>query len=125
MLWLVAAGGAAGSVSRYLLGGALGRLSPAFPAGTLTVNVLGSLAIGVVLQWAQANPTSSGPWRALLAAGFCGGFTTFSTFSAETVTLLEQGEAGKALLYAALSVLLCAAATFAGFALTRRWLGAA
>jgi CrcB protein len=120
MLWLVAAGGAAGSVARVLLGGALARPATGLPLGTLAVNVLGSFAIGVVLRWTTAQGGSADPWRALLASGFCGGFTTFSTFSAETAALLEQGDYRQAALYATLSVAACVLATFIGFLLARR-----
>jgi CrcB protein len=112
----IALGGAVGSVARWLLGLALQRLTPGFPVGTLLVNVTGSFALGVVARavWLDASPVL----RAGLAIGVCGGFTTFSTFSLEMLTLLERGFPGRAALYAMLSVLLSLAAVAAGVHLT-------
>jgi CrcB protein len=116
ILFLIALGGAAGSVLRYLLGGRVQHFAPhGFPVGTLTVNVLGCLVIGVLTQ-IFLNMETPGEWRGLLVVGFCGGFTTFSTFSIETVGLIEGGEYGRAATYVAGSVLLCIMATFAGMA---------
>ncbi len=112
---LVAAGGAAGSVARYLVGVAAAGLAAHFPWATLAVNVAGSFALGLVLG---ALPPG-GPGRLLLGTGFCGGFTTFSAFSAEALALAERGAAGRAAAYAALSVGLGAAAALAGAALGR------
>ena len=103
----VGAGGAAGSVVRYLLAGNLmaGCTWCGFPAGTFAVNALGSLLIGLL-----AGAAGSSAWlMRLLAVGFCGGFTTFSAFSAETVRLLRDGQYGPAALYAGLSVGVCTA----------------
>jgi CrcB protein len=116
ILILIALGGAAGSVLRYLLGGRVQHFAPhGFPVGTLTVNVLGCLLIGVLTR-IFLNMETPGEWRALLVVGFCGGFTTFSTFSIETVGLIEGGEYARAAAYIAGSVLLCIMATFAGMA---------
>ncbi len=116
ILFLIALGGAAGSVLRYLLGGRVQHFAPhGFPVGTLTVNVLGCLLIGVLARF-FLNMQTAGEWRALLIVGFCGGFTTFSTFSIETVGLIEGGEYARAGTYIAGSVLLCITATFAGMA---------
>jgi CrcB protein len=116
ILFLIALGGAAGSVFRYLIGGRVQHFAPhGYPIGTLTVNVLGCLLIGVLAR-AFLNMQTTGEWRALLMVGFCGGFTTFSTFSLETVGLLEGGEYARAATYIAGSVLLCIMATFAGIA---------
>ena len=116
ILFLIALGGAAGSVLRYLLGGRVQHFAPhGFPVGTLTVNVLGCLLIGILARlFLNAQP--AGEWRALLVVGFCGGFTTFSTFSIETVGLIDGGEYARAATYIAGSVLLCIMATFAGMA---------
>ena len=108
----VAVGGATGSVLRYLVGTALSRTAGAFPTGTLLVNVLGSFAIGVLLRTTADGSVA----RLALAVGVCGGFTTFSAFSAETVTLLQEGRTSRALAYVAASMLLSVAATAAGFA---------
>ena len=118
ILW-IALGGAAGSVLRYLVGGAVQRASgAAFPLGTLVVNVTGCFLIGVLAQHymnTQVHPSM----RALLITGFCGGYTTFSAFSLETTGLVQGGEYGKAAAYILLSFAVSLAATFAGFAAAR------
>jgi CrcB protein len=119
MLIWIAIGGAAGSVLRYLLGGAVQRFSArGFPVGTLTVNVLGCLLIGVLIQKFTHQQTSPG-MRAALIVGFCGGFTTFSTFSSETIGLIQGGEIQTAIVYSVLSVLLCLSATWLGLLVAR------
>ena len=116
MLAWIAVGGAAGSVLRYLVGGALQRAGGlSFPLGTLAVNVIGGLIIGALTQH-YMNMQTSPVMRAALITGFCGGFTTFSAFSIETVGLLEGGEYAKAAVYIVLSVSLSIAAAFAGIA---------
>jgi CrcB protein len=116
ILFLIALGGAAGSVLRYMVGGTIQRLSPSgFPVGTLFVNVVGCFLIGVFVRFLLHMQTSL-EMRALLVVGFCGGFTTFSTFSIETVGLIEGGEYARAATYISGSVLLCITATFAGMA---------
>lgn len=116
----VAVGGALGSVARYLVGTLVqARAGAGFPVGTLLVNVTGSLLIGVLMRWATAGSAIGPEMRVLLVTGICGGYTTFSTFSYETVALLEDGEHARALLYVVLSVALSLAATAAGFALAR------
>ena len=113
---LIALGGAAGSLLRYFLGGVVqARSASGFPIGTMVVNISGCLLIGVLVRQFM-NMQLSQDLRALLIVGFCGGFTTFSTFSAETLTLVEGGEYARATLYVALSVTLCLLATFAGMA---------
>src|SRR3982074_102608 len=114
--FLIALGGAAGSLLRYLVGGIVQRTSPSgFPVGTLFVNVVGCFLIGVFVRFFLHMQRSPGI-RALLVVGFCGGFTTFSTFSIETVGLIEGGEYARAATYIGGSVLLCIVATFAGMA---------
>jgi fluoride exporter len=116
---LIAVGGAAGSVFRYLIGGAVQRMSAGgFPVGTMFVNVSGCFLIGVLLRQ-FLNMQVSPELRAFLIVGFCGGFTTFSTFSAETLGLIEGGEYARATGYVILSVSLCLAATFAGMTVMR------
>ena len=120
MLLYVALGSAIGGVSRYLLGGLVQRLlDTTFPAGTLLVNISGSFLLGAILRYALETPTLSPEVRALLTIGFCGGYTTFSTFSYETVALLEDGEWTRAGLYVGASVLLSLVGTFLGFAVAR------
>lgn len=122
-LLAVAAGGALGSVSRYLLAGAVQSwFGLAFPAGTLAVNVLGCLAIGVFLG-ALEGPGAPGPTaRLLLVTGFLGGFTTYSTYSAEAVGLLQAKGPGYFLLYVGAHLVLGLGATAASLGAVR-WLG--
>lgn len=120
MLIYVAIGSALGGVSRYLVGGFVHRLlDTTFPAGTLLINVSGSFLLGVILRYAVETPTLTPEVRALLTVGFCGGYTTFSTFSYETVALLKDGEWTRAGLYITASVLLSVLGTMLGFALAR------
>jgi CrcB protein len=119
MLFAIAAGGAAGSVLRYLVSQWFLRQGGAFPFGTLTVNVVGCLFIGLLAR-AFSTPGSDPVLRAALTIGFCGGFTTFSTFGAEVITLVEEGRAALAALYVAASVLAGLLATVAGLSLGQR-----
>ncbi|MBO0359435.1 fluoride efflux transporter CrcB [Hymenobacter sp. BT186] len=117
---LIAFGGGMGSVCRYYGQLLVARyLAHPFPLGTLLVNVLGCLLIGLFYAAAERGTIASPELRLLLTTGFCGGFTTFSTFSYETITLLENGQYGLVLLYVVGSVLLGLLATFAGVALVR------
>ena len=90
---LVAFGGLVGSVARYWLSGVVQRLAGgSFPAGTLVVNVLGSFLVALVMALSLERGVIGPNLRLLLTIGFCGGFTTMSTFSYETVALLRDGE---------------------------------
>jgi CrcB protein len=121
MLLYVALGSAIGGVSRYLLGGLVQRmLDTTFPAGTLLVNVTGSFLLGAIIRYALETPSLTPEVRAFLTIGFCGGYTTFSTFSYETMALLEDGEWSRAGVYITASVLLSLVATFLGLALARQ-----
>ncbi len=114
MVWLaVALAGAAGSVSRYGVGLMLQRLPIAFPVGTLIVNVLGAFLIGLFARWLN-TPSLDPVWRISLTVGFCGGFTTFSTFSAELIALAQEGKVARAAVYVVLSVSLAVIATLLG-----------
>jgi CrcB protein len=120
MLLYIALGSAIGGVSRYLLGGLIQRLlDTTFPAGTLLVNISGSFLLGAILRYAIDTPTLSPEVRALLTIGFCGGYTTFSTFSYETVALLEDSQWTRAGLYVGASILLSLVGVFLGFGLAR------
>lgn len=117
---LVAVGGAAGSMLRYATGlGATRILGPNFPWGTLLVNIVGSLVIGVFVEAIARRFSASEPVRLLLVTGFLGGFTTFSSFSLDAVSLLERGATGLAALYVGGSVLLSLGAVFLGLWLAR------
>ena len=109
-------GGGAGSVLRYLVGLWIG--STTFPWTTFAVNTVGSLAIGLFGGWASRFGWSEA-LRLSLVVGLCGGFTTFSTFSKESLALIEGGSYGLFVLYAAGSVALGIAATALGFWLAR------
>ncbi|MBL8983184.1 MAG: fluoride efflux transporter CrcB [Gemmatimonadetes bacterium] len=119
LLLAVAIGSAAGGVARYVISGALQRPTNAFPIGTLTVNIVGSFVLGAVVRYAAMSPGFSAEMRLLLGAGFCGGFTTFSTFSVETLELLQGGEYARAGLYVGLSVLTGLTAALLGMAFMR------
>lgn len=120
-LLLVALGGALGAVLRHASNlAALRLLGPGFPAGTLFVNVAGSLAMGLFIGYlAKRAGGSTNEMRLLVATGFLGGFTTFSAFSLDFATLWRDGAAGLAITYAAASVLLSLLAVFAGLWLMR------
>lgn len=105
MLWYVALGGAVGSVIRYAVGVAVqNRTGMDFPLGTLVVNITGCLLLGFLIHYALATPAITPEVRALLTTGLCGGYTTFSTFSYETVALIQDGDWRRAALYVGLSV---------------------
>jgi CrcB protein len=109
----VAAGGAVGSVTRYLTTLALARYFDAFPVGTLLVNVVGAFLIGAfarLFSGADHDPVL----RLALTTGLCGGFTTFSAMSAETIALVQQGRIGRAALYVTASLVLGFGATALG-----------
>lgn len=114
----VALGGAAGAVSRHLAGiGAVRLMGHGFPWGTLAVNILGSFLMGVVvvvLAHLSANRVAP-----LLMTGFLGGFTTFSAFSLDALTLWERGQVGTAGLYVVSSVVLSLGAIICGLAVAR------
>ena len=121
---LIALGGAVGSVLRYLIGGAVQRTSASgFPIGTMFVNVSGCFLIGILVRQ-FLNMQLSPELRALLIVGFCGGYTTFSTFSGETLGLIEGGEYARATTYVVLSVGLCLLATLTGMTVMRLFAGA-
>jgi len=116
----VATGGAFGALARYWmaqLGAAF--LGDDFPYGIFLVNAVGSLLIGVLFVLIVERELVSAVWRSALIVGFLGAFTTFSTFSLQTLGLLESGRLGTAAIYAFGSLVVCLAATAAGLFLTR------
>jgi CrcB protein len=123
MIWYIALGSAIGGVARYLLGGLIQRFSGgSFPSGTLLVNLTGSFVLGFLYRYASDSAAITPEVRALLTIGLCGGYTTFSTFTYETVRLLEDGETGRAIVYIGLSVLLGLGAMVLGLAAGRELL---
>jgi CrcB protein len=86
-----ASGASAGALLRWWLGAQLNSLFPAVPPGTLVANLLGSYVIGLAIAFFATYPAIPPEWRLFVITGFCGGLTTFSTFSAELVALLQQG----------------------------------
>ena len=119
-LLLVAAGGAAGSVCRHLVGlAALRLLGAGFPWGTLAVNVAGSFAMGVFIGLLALRFQGSPELRLLVATGFLGGFTTLSAFSLDTLVLYERGQPGLAAAYVGATLVLSLAGIVAGLFVVR------
>jgi CrcB protein len=119
-LLAIAVAGAIGSALRYLIGGVVQRvLHVGFPSGTLFVNVVGCVIVGVLARH-YLNDETEPVLRAALVVGFCGGFTTFSTFSLETLGLLTAGNWPKAAAYVLASMALCLIGTAAGYQLALR-----
>jgi CrcB protein len=118
---LVGAGGFIGSMLRYAAALSLDRrLNTVFPFGTFAVNVIGSFILGFLMAWAtKRTGIHSEQWRLFLGTGFCGGFTTFSAFAAENMTMFEQKLAGTGFLYIILSIVTGILAVWAGFSLSR------
>lgn len=119
-LILVGAGGFLGSISRFMASRYVQKIYPeAFPLGTLFVNITGCFLIGLIYGASEKSSLLTQGWKLFLAAGFCGGFTTFSTFANENLALLRDGEFFMFFLYTGLSVFLGIAATFAGVLITK------
>lgn len=118
-LLLVMGGGAIGSALRYLVGrAALALFGPGFPWGTLAVNLIGGAGMGLLAGF-LARQADGEPLRLLLGVGLMGGFTTFSAFTLETVTMLQRGDLPTALLYIGLSVVGALAALALGLTAAR------
>lgn len=120
---LVAAGGGLGAMARYGLGVLAGRMAPnaAWPWGTFAANVIGGLAMGLLVGWlALRAGAQQETIRVFAAVGVLGGFTTFSSFSLEAVLMMERRDYGLAAAYVAASVVLAIAALFAGLMISRR-----
>jgi CrcB protein len=117
---VVGLGGGAGSILRFLTSKWLVQSDKCgFPSATFAVNVLGCLLIGLLIGWSQRHNALDGDMRALLVAGFCGGFTTFSAFSLENVQLVQAGHYGTLLVYVFATLIIGFAAVYAGFLLTK------
>ena len=117
---IVFLGGGLGAALRHGINlGALRWLGPAFPFGTLIVNVTGSLIMGLIAGYFAFKGDASQHWRLFLTTGILGGYTTFSAFSLDAALLYERGEVSLAAIYVLASVLLSIAGLFAGLALAR------
>ena len=115
---LVGIGGFIGSIARYLVGGWFAaRFGSAFPYGTFVINVTGSFIIGFFLAFAQERVWISPYWRLFFAVGFVGGYTTFSTFEYESISLLQNGEMLLGATYMLGSMVIGAIAAIGGIAL--------
>jgi CrcB protein len=90
---VISVGAIAGALLRWWLGNALNSHFPTIPPGTLTANLIGAYVVGIAVALFAAYPAIAPEWRLLVITGFCGALTTFSTYSAELVTLLQQGRA--------------------------------
>lgn len=118
-LLFVFIGGGFGSVLRYIVGKYLNNPANGIPYGTFTVNILGSLFIGVILGLAAKNNTLNQDQTLLLATGFCGGFTTFSAFAYENQALFKNGDFTSFAVYAISSFVVAFLAIFAGLYISR------
>jgi CrcB protein len=118
---LVGIGGALGSIARYLSGVAVGRVWPSsFPLATMLINITGSLIMGLFIGWlARTTPAWQADARLFFAIGVLGGFTTLSSFSLDTVVLLERGEVAQAAVYVTVSIAVSIVALFVGLWLMR------
>jgi CrcB protein len=119
-LFIVMVGGAVGSGGRYLTGKAmLALLGPAFPFGTLAVNLIGGFAMGLLVGVLARMSVPGENWRLLLGVGVLGGYTTFSSFSLDVVTMIQRSDLTTAAFYILVSVVGSIAALFGGLALVR------
>jgi fluoride exporter len=119
-LLIVGTGGFLGSISRFLASRFVQNIFPEpFPLGTFLVNIAGCFLIGAIYGASEKSSLLTQGWKLFLAVGFCGGFTTFSTFANENLALLRDGEFFMFFLYTTLSVILGIAATFTGVLITK------
>jgi CrcB protein len=116
----ISLGAVVGANLRYWMSrGALRWLGPVFPYGTLIINVLGSFVLGFFLIWTTERVTVDPRWRLLIAVGFCGGYTTFSSYAYESMSFLQQGQWGLLAVNVFANNLLACAAVLAGVMLAR------
>ncbi|MEN8248601.1 MAG: fluoride efflux transporter CrcB [Bacteroidota bacterium] len=117
---IVGIGGFAGSVSRYLLQNIIvGRFITIFPLGTFAINLIGSFAIGLIFGIAERYEWMNQEWRLFLAIGFCGSFTTFSTFAFDNLQLIKDGNYQQLVWYTVLSFILGVALAAVGYILVK------
>jgi CrcB protein len=120
LLFIIGTGSFIGGVSRYLTSRFIqNTVISAFPFGTFTVNLVGGFLIGLFYGLAERGNISNPEWRMFLTVGFCGGFTTFSTFTSENMVLLKDGNFFHFALYTSLSVFLGLTATYLGQFITK------
>ena len=116
----ISLGAAVGANLRYWMSrGALRLMGPVFPYATLTINVLGSFVLGFFLIWTTERVTVDPRWRLLIAVGFCGGYTTFSSYAYESTSFLQQGQWGLLAVNVFANNVLACAAVLAGVMLAR------
>jgi fluoride exporter len=96
-IFVISLGGALGALLRWVLGSKLNALFPSIPPGTLSANLIGGYIVGLAVAYFAQAPNVAPEWRLFIITGFCGGLTTFSTFSAEVVTLLEESRVAAAM----------------------------
>ena len=114
----IAAGAVLGAWLRFALGATLNRTIEGLPLGTLVANVVGGLLIGAIVAWLARHPELSPVWRLFLVTGFLGALTTFSTFSVESLELIQRGQMGWALAHAGLHLFGSLGAAALGYRLT-------
>lgn len=119
-LLLVGIGGALGSILRYLTTWAVGKyFSSSFPLATFIINILGCLLIGIIMGLLEKNQLTDASIKWLLVTGFCGGYTTFSAFGYENISLLQHGNSALAFLYIVSSVIIGLMAVWLGLTLVK------
>ena len=116
LILAISTGASTGALLRWQLGLKLNALYPQLPLGTLSANLLGGYIIGLAASYTAPHPNLSPEWRLLIMTGFCGGLTTFSTFSLEVFSLLQQGKLMWAMLNISTQVIGSLLMTFLGFA---------
>ena len=120
LLFMIGAGGFIGTVARYLFQQGISKLFPVlFPLGTLAINLTGCFLIGVIYALTERWNILTPEWRIFLTTGFCGGFTTFSTFNYETYNMIRDDQYLYVSLYVGISIIACLALTFFGIFLIR------
>ena len=114
-------GGGLGSLVRFLLGKWVNSFhNSTFPFGTFTINIIACFVLGFIIGLADHKQLLSPATRLFWAVGFCGGFSTFSAFTSESLSLIQQGQNSTMLLYVLLSVIVCLTATFGGLFIAER-----
>lgn len=120
ILIIIGLGGFLGSISRYLMSAGIQQYYfTSFPLGTLSVNTVGSFLIGIIFGFAEKGVLLNADWKMFLAVGFCGGFTTFSTFTLDNLLLLRDGQIAHFLLYTGGSLFIGLFAVAMGYYFTR------